>query len=86
MSSVEGDTNPANRALLDVAVTHARDVPGADEGGADRLWLLRHDGDAALSPEPAVASAVCKETDLPVRVMLRLNDRHTTTGGELARM
>ena len=31
-------------------------------------------------------SAVCKETDLPVRAMLRLNDTYTTTGGELTRL
>ena len=39
-----------------------------------------------LSAEPALVSAVCKETDLPVRAMLRLNDTYTTTGGELTRL
>ena len=42
--------------------------------------------DVGLSPEPAVVSAVCRETDLPVFVTLRLNDSWTTTGGELTRL
>jgi copper homeostasis protein len=83
MSSVE---HAPSRALLDVAVVHARDVAGADAGGADRLWLIQREGDQWLSPEPATASSACTETDLTVRVMLRLNDGHTTNGGELARL
>jgi copper homeostasis protein len=75
--------------LLEVVVQHPRDVRGADEGGADRLFLLDRRGPAAdawLSPEPSLVSSICKETDLPVRVMLRLNDTWSTTGGELARL
>lgn len=81
-------------ALLEVVVLHPQDVPGADEGGADRLFLVadpaRDDATAGepagRSPEPAVVSAVCRETEVPVRVMLRLNDGLSTTGGELARL
>lgn len=69
-------------ALLEVTVHHARDVVGAEEGGADRLFLER-DG---LSPDLAQASAVLRETDLPVRVVLRLSDGWTTTGGEFHRL
>ena len=72
--------------LLEVAVLHPRDVPGADEGGADRLLCLDRRTPEGTSPEPAVVSSVCKETDLPVRVLLRLNDSRTTTGGELTRL
>lgn len=73
--------------LLEVAVLHPRDVPGADEGGADRIQLAdRAAAAGGLSPEPGLVSSVCKETDLPVRVLLRLNDTHTTTGGELTRL
>ena len=74
--------------LLEVAVLHARDVPGAQEGGADRLHLVGagRRADGPLSPEPALVSAVCRETDLPVFVLLRLNDSWTTTGGELTRL
>jgi copper homeostasis protein len=73
-------------ALLEVAVVPERDVAGADEGGADRLFLLDAPTTGGLSPEPAQVSAVCRETELPVRVILRLNDSYTTTGGELTRL
>ena len=78
-------------ALLEVTVTGPRDVGGADEGGADRLHLVAPDGSGepgagALSPEPGTVSAVCRETDVPVFVLLRLNDSWTTTGGELVRL
>jgi copper homeostasis protein len=72
-----------DQALLEVAVRGPGDVAGADEGGADRLHLA---GDTDLSPEPATVSAVCRETDLPVFCLLRLNDSWTTTGGELTRL
>src|SRR3712207_5234420 len=76
--------------LLEVTVLGPRDVTGADEGGADRLHLVAHGpgpaGPAARSPEPGIVSAVCRETDLPVFVLLRLNDSWTTTGGELVRL
>ena len=70
-------------ALLEVAVLDPRDVPGAEEGGADRLHLSTAEG---LSPEPALVSAVCRETELPVFVELRLNDTWSTTGGEMTRL
>ena len=70
-------------ALLEVAVLDPRDVPGADEGGADRLLLSTPEG---MSPEPALVSSVCRGTDLPVHVVLRLNDTWSTTGGELTRL
>lgn len=72
--------------LLEVVVTHPRDVAGADEGGADRVFVVADVEAGGLSVEPSVVSAVCKETDLPVRSMLRLNDTYTTTGGELTRL
>jgi copper homeostasis protein len=72
--------------LLEIAVTDPRDVPGADEGGADRLHLEAPGPAAAMSPELTTVSAVCRETDLPVFVLLRLSDSWTTTGGEIARL
>ena len=65
---------------------HERDVPGADEGGADRLLVLVDPADGGRSPEPGTVSTICRETEVPVRVMLRLNDTFTTTGGEVARL
>ena len=72
-----------DQALLEVAVRGPGDVGGADEGGADRLHLV---GEGDRSPEPATVSAVCRETELPVFCLLRLNDSWTTTGGELTRL
>ena len=71
------------RIGLQVGVLHERDVPGAVEGGADRLLLATEDG---LSPDLGAVSSVLREADVPVRVVLRLNDSHTTTGGEFARL
>ena len=65
---------------------HPRDVAGAHDGGADRIFVVDDLPSGGLSAEPSVVSAVCKETDLPVRAMLRLNDSLTTTGGELTRL
>lgn len=77
-------------ALLEVAVLHARDVPGCEQGGADRLALLVPDATAAegvgTSPDLAAAAAVIRTTELPVRVMLRLGSGLTTTGGEFTRL
>lgn len=73
--------------LLELTVLHARDVPGAQEGGADRLHLVGGSPqDQETSPEPTMVSGVCRESDLPVFVMLRLNDTWTTSGGELTRL
>src|SRR6478752_4020336 len=72
--------------LLEVTVLGPRDVAGAEEGGADRLYLVATGAHVALSPEPAVVTTVCRETSLPVFVLLRLNDSWTTTGGELTRL
>lgn len=73
-------------ALLEVIVLHPRDVVGADEGGADRIEVVGDIEAGALSPEPGVVSSICKGTEVPARVMLRLNDGFSTTGGELSRL
>ncbi|GAB6985104.1 copper homeostasis protein CutC [Nocardioides pyridinolyticus] len=70
-------------ALLEVAVLDPRDVPGAEEGGADRLLLATA---AGTSPEPALVSAVCRDTEVPVHVVLRLDETWSTTGGEMTRL
>ncbi|MDI6911032.1 copper homeostasis protein CutC [Nocardioides sp.] len=75
-----------SQALLEVTTLDPRDVPGAVEGGADRLHVVARDAAVATSPEPALVSAVCRESDLPVFVLLRLNQSWTTTGGELTRL
>lgn len=79
--------------LLEVRVGQERDVLGAQEGGADRLLLSAPEatdqraGDPiGHSPDLTLASAVLREADVPVRIMLRLGDRLTTTGGEFNRL
>jgi copper homeostasis protein len=91
MSIVSTDQRTGHAALpreplLEVLVLHPRDVEGAHDGGADRILVASDVASGGLSPEPALVSAVCRETDLPVRAMLRLNDSYTTTGGELSRL
>ena len=72
--------------LLEVVVAHPRDVPGAAQGGADRLHVVTFGDTCALSPEPSVVSAMSRESELPMFVLLRLNDSWTTTGGEYERL
>src|SRR3954470_20799787 len=72
--------------VLEVAVGDPRDVPGAQQGGADRLHVAVPGATCGLSPEPALVSAICRESDLPAFVLLRLNDSWSTTGGEFARL
>lgn len=87
MSIVNADGDDRSRtALLEVVVLHPRDAPGADAGGADRVFVVADVEAGGLSPEPATVSGICRETDVPVRVMLRLNDGLSTTGGELTRL
>jgi copper homeostasis protein len=67
---------PVDSAQLDVVVLHARDADAAATGGADRLLLSTDPEDGHYSPEPSVVSAVVKETDRPVWVVLRTRDEH----------
>lgn len=73
MTSVTPDqvAGPTDGAQLDVVVLHPRDAHAAAAGGADRLLLSADPEDGHWSPEPAAVSAVVKETDLPVWVVLR---------------
>lgn len=73
--------------ILDVSVAHDRDLPGAQEGGADRLtYAVPADDGVGTAPEPVKVAALVREADVPVRVMLRLNDSWTSTGGEFTRL
>ena len=69
--------------LLEVVVLHADDAQAAHEGGADRLVVAGADG---LSPATTAVSSVVRSTDLPVRALLRLDDRPSTHGAELTRI
>jgi copper homeostasis protein len=69
--------------LLEVVVLHADDAQAAQAGGADRLVVAGADG---LSPATTAVSSVVRSTDLPVRALLRLDDRPSTHGVELTRI
>ncbi len=72
--------------LLEVVVLHQRDAEAATLGEADRLLVLVDPEVGGRSPEPAAVSAIVRDTDLPVRVLLRLDDGLSTTGGEFTRL
>lgn len=72
--------------LLEVVTLQPADAGPAQEGGADRLYVTDDIEAGGLSPEPGVVSTICRETDIAVRVMLRLSDSFTTSGGELTRL
>lgn len=72
--------------LLDVVVLHPADASAAQAGGADRLEARGRPDDGGRSAEPATVSSLVRATDLPVRVVLRLSDGYSTTGGELTRL
>jgi copper homeostasis protein len=69
-------TGSSESAHLDVVVLHARDAEAATTGGADRLLLGVDPEEGYHSPEPATVSAVVRDTDLPVYVVLRAPDLH----------
>ena len=80
-------TTTASRAgLLEVLVTQQRDVPGAVQGGADRLSLAVPGRDHGVSPDPATASAVIRASDVPVRVVLRAEAGDRGDEATLARL
>lgn len=65
---------PDQSALLEVTVLHPRDAAAATAGGADRLLLLASPQRGGRSVSLPEVSAVVRETDLPVRVLLRLDE------------
>lgn len=69
-----GSGTPDEQALLEVVVLHPRDAETATAGGADRLLLLAEPGRGGRSPSKSTIAAVVRETDLPVRVLLRSSD------------
>jgi copper homeostasis protein len=77
---------PEPDPLLEVVVLHGRDAAAATAGAADRLLLVSEPERGGRCPEPSVLSAVLRETDLPVRVMLRVGDSLSIDGGQFSRL
>lgn len=85
MSIVTTDPEGQPQAELSVVVLHPRDAAAATAGGADRLLLSAAPEKGHLCPQPAQVSAVCRETDLPVWVALRLPEPDLARLVELGR-
>lgn len=79
--SVLVNTEPRAAALLEVIVVNAAEARAAQDGGADRLELVRDRHADGYTPDPDVVREVLAVTDLPVRVMLR--ERDDFTAGEV---
>ena len=65
---------------------HPRDAEAATQGEADRLVAVVETEQGGRSPEPAAVSAILRETDLPVRVMLRLDHGLGVAGDDFSRL
>lgn len=77
--------------MLEIVVLHPADAGPATEGGADRLYVTSSvepdlSDRGGLSVDASLVSAICRETDLPVRPLLRLASNATSTGAEFTRL
>ena len=73
-------------SLLEIIALHPADAEAAQEGGADRLELCASMEADGLCPSVSTVSAIRRVTDLPLRVMLRLENSFTTNGADLNRL
>src|SRR5689334_22502757 len=69
--------------LLEVIVQSADDARAAQDGGANRLEVVRSMRDGGLTPWLSVVEAIKKVTSLPLRVMVRENAGFETSSGEM---
>jgi copper homeostasis protein len=61
--------------FLEVIATSVEEAVAAQQGGADRLELVRNLDAGGLSPSPALVEEVLSHVQIPVRVMVRETDR-----------
>jgi copper homeostasis protein len=74
------------RPLIEVIVQTVDDARAAEDGGADRLEVVRAIDVGGLTPDLAVVAAIASATSLPLRVMLRENGGFETNPQEIAVM
>jgi len=72
--------------LLEVIVQTVDDARAAEDGGADRLEVVRRIDVGGLTPDLAIVEAIKSTTSLPLRIMLRENGGFETTPEEIDRM
>ena len=70
--------------LLEVIVQTVADARAAEDGGADRLEVVRSIEEGGLTPPLSLVRRITEATSLPLRVMIRENRGYATTRGELA--
>ena len=74
------------RPLLEIIAFGPGDAAGAAEGGADRLEIIADIDADGLTPDVDSVRDIMNETDLPLRIMLRVNNGFATSGSELTRL
>jgi len=77
---------PASSPLLEVICCSLPDALAARDGGADRLELCVGLQLQGLTPPWDLVSQIVHEVAVPVRVMIRVNERFTATDDELSVM
>jgi copper homeostasis protein len=87
----ESTNSPIDKAtnspiLLEVIVQTVDDARAAEDGGADRLEVVRRVDVGGLTPDLAIVEAIKSTTSLPLRIMLRENGGFETTPEEIDRM
>jgi copper homeostasis protein len=69
--------------LLEVIVQTEADARAAEDGGADRLEVVRAIRAGGLTPPLPLVHAIARATSLPLRVMVRENAGYALEDGEL---
>jgi copper homeostasis protein len=64
------------RLRLEVIVTSIDDALAAEEGGADRLELVRELDRGGLTPAVGLVEDILSRVSIPIRVMLRTGESH----------
>lgn len=73
-------------SLLEVIAVSVADVVAAETGGADRAEIVADLQSGGLSPDPRLVERMRRETEIPLRVMLRAKAGFRTTRPELERL
>jgi copper homeostasis protein len=68
---------------LEAIVQTVDDARAAEEGGADRLEVVRSMRDGGLTPALPVVQVIKRATSLPLRVMVRENAGFETSDAEI---
>lgn len=71
------------KTVIEVIVQTIDDARASEEGGADRLEVVRAIGDGGLTPTLSIVNAIKEATSLPLRVMIRENAGFETSDAEI---